>query len=148
MYLFSVFISITIFTYSFSYFPDKPSSRVSQNTPAIMNPLHTYSEGCPESITLHLGESHTLKLPAIEGTGYLWIPKSSQLVSWNEEEIYEKGKAVSNTDVPDMVGSPTLQVLTCKGRKTGKERITIEYARPFGSRKPEKLCQFELNVIL
>lgn len=104
------------------------------------------SDGCPGNITIKMGQSYSLKLPAIEGTGYLWIPKPSPLLSWNEEEKYEKGKADSNADIPDLVGSPTRQILTCKGLKIGKEFITIEYVRPFGIRKPEKLCQFELNV--
>ena len=104
------------------------------------------TEGFPENISIKLGQTYTLKLPAIEGTGYLWIPKSSALISWDEEEKYEKVKADSTSDIPKMVGSPTRQILTCKGLKTGNELIIIEYVRPFGNRKPEKLCQFNLNV--
>jgi predicted secreted protein len=130
----SFLISITIFTYSCS----------SSQKPAMKN---TFSpDGCPENISIKLGQTYTLKLPAIEGTGYLWIPKSSALLSWDEEEKYEKVKAVSTSDIPKMVGSPTRQILTCKGLKTGNELIIIEYVRPFGNRKPEKLCQFNLNV--
>jgi predicted secreted protein len=130
----SFLISITIFTYSCS----------SYQKPAMKN---TFSpDGCLENITIKLGQTYTLKLSAIEGTGYLWIPKSSALISWDEEEKYEKVKAVSTSDIPKMVGSPTRQILTCKGLKTGNELIIIEYVRPFGTRKPEKLCQFNLNV--
>jgi predicted secreted protein len=130
----SFLISITIFTYSCS----------SYQKPAMKN---TFSpDGCLENITIKLGQTYTLKLSAIEGTGYLWIPKSSALISWDEEEKYEKVKAVSTSDIPKMVGSPTRQILTCKGLKTGNELIIIEYVRPFGNRKPEKLCQFNLNV--
>lgn len=131
----SILIALTFFTYSC------PSSQ----KPAMKN---TFSpEECPENITIKLGQSFSLKLPAIEGTGYLWIPKLSPLLSWNEEEKYEKVKADSTSDIPKMVGSPTRQILTCKGLKTGNELIIIEYVRPFGNRKPEKLCQFNLNVI-
>jgi predicted secreted protein len=130
----SFLISITIFTFSCS----------SYQKPAMKN---TFSpDGCLENITIKLGQTYTLKLSAIEGTGYLWIPKSSALISWDEEEKYEKVKAVSTSDIPKMVGSPTRQILTCKGLKTGNELIIIEYVRPFGNRKPEKLCQFNLNV--
>jgi len=130
----SFLISITIFTYSCS----------SYQKPAMKN---TFSpDGCPENITIKLGQSYTLKLSTIEGTGYLWFPKSSTLISWDEEEKYEKVKADSTSDIPKMVGSPTRQILTCKGLKTGNELIIIEYVRPFGNRKPEKLCQFNLNV--
>ena len=130
----SILIAISFFTYSC------PSSQ----KPAMKN---TFSpDGCPENITIKLGQTYTLKLSAIEGTGYLWIPKSSALISWDEEEKYEKVKAVSTSDIPKMVGSPTRQILTCKGLKTGNELIIIEYVRPFGTRKPEKLCQFNLNV--
>jgi predicted secreted protein len=130
----SFFISITIFTYSCS----------SSQKPAMKDTFST--EGFPENISIKLGQTYTLKLPAIEGTGYLWIPKSSALLSWDEEEKYEKVKADSTSDIPKMVGSPTRQILTCKGLKTGNELIIIEYVRPFGNRKPEKLCQFNLNV--
>lgn len=130
----SFLISITIFTYSCS----------SSQKPAMKD---TFSpDGCPENITIKLGQTYTLKLSAIEGTGYLWIPTSSALISWDEEEKYEKVKADSTSDIPKMVGSPTRQILTCKGLKTGNELIIIEYVRPFGNRKPEKLCQFNLNV--
>jgi predicted secreted protein len=131
----SFLIFITIFTYSCS----------SSQKPAMKDTFST--EGCPENISIKLGQTCTLKLPAIEGTGYLWIPKSSSLLSWNDEEKYEKVKADSTSDIPKMVGSPTRQILTCKGLKTGNELIIIEYVRPFGNRKPEKLCQFNLNVI-
>jgi predicted secreted protein len=130
----SFLISITIFTYSCS----------SSQKPAMKDTFST--EGFPENISIKLGQTYTLKLPAIEGTGYLWIPKSSALLSWDEEEKYEKVKADSTSDIPKMVGSPTRQILTCKGLKTGNELIIIEYVRPFGNRKPEKLCQFNLNV--
>jgi predicted secreted protein len=130
----SFLISITIFTYSCS----------SSQKPAMKDTFST--EGFPENISIKLGQTYTLKLPAIEGTGYLWIPKSSALISWDEEEKYEKVKADSTSDIPKMVGSPTRQILTCKGLKTGNELIIIEYVRPFGNRKPEKLCQFNLNV--
>lgn len=103
-------------------------------------------EGCPENITIKLGQTYTLKLPAIEGTGYLWIPTSSALISWDEEEKYEKAIADSNANQPEMVGSATWQILTCKGLKTGSSQIILEYMRPFGIRKPEKLCQFTVNV--
>lgn len=103
-------------------------------------------EGCPENITIKLGQTYTLKLPAIEGTGYSWIPTSSALISWDEEEKYEKVMADSNENKPEMVGSATRQILTCKGLKTGSSQIILEYMRPFGSRKPEKLCQFTVNV--
>jgi predicted secreted protein len=130
----SILIAISFFTYSCP----------SYQKPAMKN---TFSpDGCPENITIKLGQTYTLKLSAIEGTGYLWIPKSSALISWDEEEKYEKVKAVSTSDIPKMVGSPTRQILTCKGLKTGNELIIIEYVRPFGTRKPEKLCQFNLNV--
>ncbi|MFO0468351.1 MAG: protease inhibitor I42 family protein, partial [Bacteroidota bacterium] len=124
----------TIFTYSCSS-SQKPAMK------DIFSP-----DGCPENITIKLGQTYTLKLSAIEGTGYLWIPTSSALISWDEEEKYEKVKADSTSDIPKMVGSPTRQILTCKGLKTGNELIIIEYVRPFGNRKPEKLCQFNLNV--
>lgn len=130
----SFLISITIFTYSCSS-SQKPAMK------DIFSP-----DGCPENITIKLGQTYTLKLSAIEGTGYLWIPTSSALISWDEEEKYEKVKADSTSDIPKMVGSPTRQILTCKGLKTGNELIIIEYVRPFGNRKPEKLCQFNLNV--
>jgi len=129
----SFLISITIFTYSCS----------SSQKPAMKDTFST--EGFPENISIKLGQTYTLKLPAIEGTGYLWIPKSSALLSWDEEEKYEKVKADSTSDIPK-IGSPTRQILTCKGLKTGNELIIIEYVRPFGNRKPEKLCQFNLNV--
>jgi len=130
----SFLISITIFTYSCS----------SSQKPAMKDSFSP--DGCPENITIKLGQTYTLKLSAIEGTGYLWIPTSSALISWDEEEKYEKVKADSTSDIPKMVGSPTRQILTCKGLKTGNELIIIEYVRPFGNRKPEKLCQFNLNV--
>lgn len=147
MYLYSIIIAITIFTYSCPYFPDEPSALVSPNTPTHMNPLNTNSDGCPESITLHIGESHTLKLPAIEGTGYLWIPKSSAFVVWNEDEAYEKVKVDTSSALPEPVGAPTRQILTFKGLKAGSAQMIIEYVRPFGTRKPEKICQFKLHVI-
>lgn len=130
----SFLISITIFTYSCS----------SSQKPAMKDSFSP--DGCPENITIKLGQTYTLKLSAIEGTGYLWIPTSSALISWDEEEKYEKVKVDSTSDIPKMVGSPTRQILTCKGLKTGNELIIIEYVRPFGNRKPEKLCQFNLNV--
>jgi predicted secreted protein len=130
----SILLSITIFTYSCSSY-QKPAMKDSFSP-----------DGCPANITIKLGQTFTLKLSAIEGTGYLWIPKSSALISWDEEEKYEKVKADSTSDIPKMVGSPTRQILTCKGLKTGNELIIIEYVRPFGNRKPEKLCQFNLNV--
>lgn len=130
----SFLISITIFSYSCS--ASQKSAMKDSFSP----------DGCPTNITIKLGQTFTLKLNAIEGTGYLWIPKSSALISWDEEEKYEKVKADSTSDIPKMVGSPTRQILTCKGLKTGNELIIIEYVRPFGTRKPEKLCQFNLNV--
>lgn len=104
------------------------------------------TEGCPENISIKLGQTYTLKLPAIEGTGYLWIPKSSALLSWDEGEKYIKVKADSTSNIHEIVGSPNLQILICKGLKTGSELIVLEYMRPFGSRKTEKLCQFTVNV--
>ena len=130
----SFLISITIFTYSCS----------SSQKPAMKDTFST--EGCPENISIKLGQTYTLKLPAIEGTGYLWIPKSSALISWDEEEKYEKAITDSNENKPEMVGSATWQILTCKGLNTGNSQIVLEYMRPFGSRKPEKLCQFTVNV--
>jgi len=127
-------LTITIFTYSCT----------SSQKSAMKDTFST--EGCPENITIKLGQTYTLKLPAIEGTGYLWKPKFSPLLSWNEEEKYIKVKANSTSNIPEMVGSPNLQILTCKGLKIGSEFIVVEYMRPFGSRKPEKLCQFNLNV--
>ena len=132
----SLLIALTFFTYSC------PSSQ----KPAMKN---TFSpEGCPENITIKLGQTYTLKLSAIEGTGYLWIPKSSALISWDEEEKYEKAITDSNSNKPEMVGSATRQILTFKGLKIGSSHIVLEYMRPFGTRKPEKLCQFNLNVTL
>ncbi|MBU6220806.1 MAG: protease inhibitor I42 family protein [Bacteroidetes bacterium] len=130
----SFLISITIFTYSCS----STQKSAMKDTFSI--------EGCPENITIKLGQTYTLKLPAIEGTGYLWIPTSSALISWDEEEKYEKAITDSNANKPEMVGSATRQILTCKGLKTGSSQIILEYMRPFGSRKPEKLCQFTVNV--
>lgn len=127
-------LTITIFTYSCT----------SSQKSAMKD---TFSkEGCPENITIKLGQTYTLKLPAIEGTGYLWIHKFSPLLSWNEEEKYEKAMADSNSNKPEMVGSATRQILTFKGLKIGSSQIVLEYMRPFGTRKPEKLCQFKLNV--
>lgn len=130
----SFLISFTIFTYSCS----------SSHKPAMKDTFST--EGCPENISIKLGQTYTLKLPAIEGTGYLWIPKSSALLSWDEEEKYEKAITDSNENKPEMVGSATWQILTCKGLKTGSSQIVLEYMRPFGTRKSEKLCQFTVNV--
>lgn len=130
----SFLISITIFNYSCS----------SSQKSAMKDTFST--EGCPENITIKLGQTYTLKLPAIEGTGYLWIPTSSALISWDEEEKYEKAITDSNANQPEMVGSATRQILTCKGLKTGSSQIVLEYMRPFGSRKPEKSCQFTVNV--
>ena len=132
----SFLISITIFTYSCS----------SSQKSAMKDSFST--EGCPEKISIKLGQTYTLKLPAIEGTGYLWIPKSSALLSWDEEEKYEKAITDSNSNKPEMVGSATRQILTFKGLKIGSSQIVLEYMRPFGTRKPEKLCQFNLNVTL
>ncbi len=134
MNVISFLISITIFNYSCS----------SSQKSAMKDSFST--EGCPENITIKLGQTYTLKLPAIEGTGYLWIPKTSALISWDEEEKYEKALTDSNANKPEMVGSATRQVLTCKGLKTGSSQIVLEYMRPFGSRKPEKSCQFTVNV--
>jgi predicted secreted protein len=130
----SFLISITIFNYSCS----------SSQKQAMKDTFST--EGCPENISIKLGQTYTLKLPAIEGTGYLWIPKSSALLSWDEEEKYEKAITDSNSNKPEMVGSATRQILTFKGLKIGSSQIVLEYMRPFGTRKPEKLCQFNLNV--
>lgn len=143
----TILIAITFFTYSC---PSSSKEIYINNTKNLSTkdmPDTFALDGCPENITIKIGQSFSLKLPAIEGTGYLWIPKLSPLLSWNEEEKYEKVKADSTSDIPKMVGSPTRQILTCKGLKTGNELIIIEYVRPFGNRKPEKLCQFNLNVI-
>ncbi|MFM7091232.1 MAG: protease inhibitor I42 family protein [Bacteroidota bacterium] len=134
MHAIALFLSITIFTYSCSS-PQKP-----------MMKNHSSTEGCPENISIKLGQTYAIKLPAIEGTGYLWIPKPSAFISWDEDEKYEKIITNSNPNEPEMVGSPTRQILTFKGIKTGRSQIVLEYMRPFGSRKIEKSCQFNLNV--
>jgi predicted secreted protein len=144
---FPIFIAITIFTYSCPYSLSKPTDKAGNKVETKMNPDTMLVKDCPEQVNLRIGQTYTLKLPAIEGTGYLWIPKSSPLLSWTEEEKYEKRKIDSTSDNPQMVGSPTLQILTLKGLIVGKDQIIIEYVRPFGTRKPEKICQFKLHVI-
>jgi predicted secreted protein len=128
------FISISIFTYNCSF---SQKSMIKDNIS---------SEGCPENVSIKLGQSYTVKLPAIEGTGYLWIPTPSALIAWDEEEKYEKVIVDSNTTEPEKVGAPTNQLLTCKGLKIGTTLIELKYMRPFGAKKTEKLCQFNLNV--
>jgi len=143
----SILIAISFFTYSC---PSSSKEIYINNTKNLSTkdmPNTFASDGCPENITIKMGQYFSLKLPAIEGTGYLWIPKSSALISWDEEEKYEKVITDSNENKPEMVGSATRQILTFKGLKIGSSQIVLEYMRPFGSRKPEKLCQFNLNVI-
>lgn len=145
MNLFKISIAITIFSYFFQPSQIGVYMNDSKNLLPSSIPNHSLSSGCPDNFTIKLGESFSLKLPATEGTGYLWIPNKSSLLSWNEGEEYEKD--LNNTKEPKMVGSAVKQILIGKAIKSGKDLITIHYMRPFGSKKPEKSCQFNLNVI-
>jgi predicted secreted protein len=102
-------------------------------------------DGCQERITIKQGETFTLLLPAVAGTGYVWtLPTAPTLLTQKKTAEYEYQEEPS-TD-PNIVGKAQKQILEFTGTKAGTETINIVYIRLFDKTKVENKCTISVTV--
>ena len=142
MYRLILLMLVAPFFSSCFFSKDGNKAAVSQTIPTMDTLI---LESCPDRVELKRGAYLILKLPAIEGTGYIWQLKSSNYLQLLSSSEYEK--APTKTDDPGVVGAPTLQVLRFQALEPGQEAVELFYARTFGTKEVANTCKFKLTVL-
>lgn len=101
---------------------------------------------CPDKVTVQVGASLILKLPATQGTAYVWQAKPMKYLVLETPDLIEYEEQPIKEGETRMVGRASLQVLRFKAVGTGKERIDLFYAAPFNPGDIAKTCTFQVQV--
>lgn len=100
-------------------------------------------DGCQESVTLSKGQKLIVKLPATEGTGYIWQIKTplTVLKSIDSDVIqYEKQPA------DGAVGKTSKQLIHFTAETVGTETLNLVYLRPFDKENVADKCSIRIIV--
>jgi len=114
---------------------------------ACTSQMERPTDNCPKKVTLKVGESLSVKLPANESTGFIWIPRVDPLIVWDAKDKFEPEPSRTKPGEEPLVGTGSTQILTATGVKVGKGRILLEYRRPFGPPIILDTCSIELHVL-
>lgn len=110
---------------------------------SVSNSDDVVVDDCPESVTLTKGQNLTIKLPATEGTGYVWQVKNPvTLLKSNDADViqYEQKPADGS------VGRASKQIMRFTAVQVGTETMVLVYLRPFDKNVVAEKCTIRVTV--
>lgn len=127
--------------------PSTPKQGNRDTAPSIQTSMDTLIfETCPDKITLKAGAVFVVKLPAIQGTAYVWQVKPMKYLVLEVPDLIEYEEEPVKEGEARMVGRSSLQVLRFKALRTGSETVELFYARPFNPGDIAKRCTFRVQI--
>lgn len=110
---------------------------------SVSNGNDVVVDDCPESVTLKKGEGLTLKLPATEGTGYVWQVKDAvTLLKSNDTDVIQYVQKPTE----GMVGKASKQIMRFTAVQVGTETMVLVYLRPFDKDVIAEKCTIRVTV--
>ena len=110
---------------------------------SVSNNNEVVIDGCQENVTLSKGDKLIIKMPANEGTGYVWQLKDpvNVLVSNDGDVIqYEKQPA------DGAVGKASKQLIRFTAKNVGTETLNLVYLRPFDKEEVAEKCTIHVAI--